>query len=267
MRPFLAIIASMAGTDIDDLFARTLEGDYEDEAPWDAVYALRRIGTQEVFDKAAKWAESAEPLVRARGVDVLAQLGKTVEHPTNSFPEESYDVVARALQQETDLQPLNSAIAALGHLDDPRAIPLIAAYRSHPDSEIRFTVACALGSYPNDALSVGSLLFLMEDSDHKVRDWVTFGLGVLGDADSDEIRDSLDRKLSDSNVDVREEALIGLAKRHDTRSLATLIDALEQPTMTDRIIEAAYTLLGMDDDRKDWSGQDYANALRERFRS
>jgi HEAT repeat protein len=106
---------------------------------------------------------------------------------------------------------------------------------------------------------------MMEDSDEKVRDWATFGLGVLGDCDSDEIRDSLHRKLSDSNSDVREEALIGLAKRNDTRSLPMLIDALERPTMTARIVEAAYTLLGMDDDRKDWSGRDYANALRERF--
>jgi HEAT repeat protein len=169
------------------------------------------------------------------------------------------------LQQETELQPLNSAISALGHLYDSRAIPLIAAFRSHPDAEIRFTVACSLGSFPNDALSVEALLVMMEDSDEKVRDWATFGLGVLGDCDSDEIRDSLHRKLSDSNSDVREEALIGLAKRNDTRSLPMLIDALERPTMTARIVEAAYTLLGMDDDRKDWSGRDYANALRERF--
>jgi HEAT repeat protein len=255
----------MAATDIDELFARTLEGDYEDDAPWDAVQILRRMGTREVFEKAAKCVESAEPLVRARGIDVLAQLRKTPGDPTNSFPEETYGVVTRALQQETELQPLNSAISALGHLYDSRAIPLIAAFRSHPDAEIRFTVACSLGSFPNDALSVEALLVMMEDSDEKVRDWATFGLGVLGDCDSDEIRDSLHRKLSDSNSDVREEALIGLAKRNDTRSLPMLIDALERPTMTARIVEAAYTLLGMDDDRKDWSGRDYANALRERF--
>jgi len=31
-------------------------------------------------------------------------------------------------------------------------------------------------------------------------------------------------------------------------------------------VEAAYTILGMDADRKDWSRQDYTDALRERFR-
>jgi HEAT repeat protein len=255
----------MPATEIDDLFARTLEGDYEDDAPWDAVHSLRRNGTRQVFEYAAKWAESAEPLVRARGIDVLAQLGKTAEHPSNSFPQESYAVVTKALHQEREFQPLNSAIAALGHLDDVRAIPLIAAYHLHPCAEIRFSVACALGSFPNDALSVETLLTLMSDADEDVRDWATFGLGVLGDVDSTLVRDSLYRRLSDENEDVREEALVGLAKRRDTRSLAPLIDALEQSTISDRVVEAACMLLEMDNDRKDWSGHDYANVLRQRF--
>jgi hypothetical protein len=50
------------------------------------------------------------PLMRARGIDVLAQLGKTVEHPTNSFPDESYSVVTNLLMGERDVRPLNSAI-------------------------------------------------------------------------------------------------------------------------------------------------------------
>jgi HEAT repeat protein len=174
----------MAAIDIDELFDRTLQGDYDDDAPWGAVNALRRIGTRQVFEKAAEW----------------------------------------------------------------------------------FSVACALGSLPNDALSVATLLTLMEDADEDVRDWATFGLGVLGDEDSAEIRDALYLRLNGSNADVREEALIGLAKRHDTRGLATLLKALEQPTITDRIVEAAYTILGMDTDREDWSRQDYTDTLRERFR-
>jgi HEAT repeat protein len=128
---------------------------------------------------------------------VLAQLGKTTERPANSFPVEAYEVVTQALQQEREFLPLNSAIAALGHLDDARAIPLIAAFHSHPNPEIRFSVACALGSFPNDALSIETLLALMEDADENVRDWATFGLGVHGDKDSAEVRDSLYRRLSD----------------------------------------------------------------------
>ena len=217
----------MPPIDIDELFARTLRGDYDDEAPWEAVHLLRRIGTRQVLETAARWVGLPEPLVRARGLDVLAQLGKTAEHPSNSFPHECYAVVTKALQQERDLQPLNSAISALGHLDDPRAIPLIARFQSHPAAEIRFTVACALGSFPNDPLSVKTLLTLLEDTDDEVRDWATFAVGVLGDQDSPAIREVLHGKLNDPSADVREEALVGLAKRHDARVVLAVLDALD----------------------------------------
>lgn len=239
----------MAEMDIDDLFAQTLQGDYDDEAPWEAVRALRRIGTRRVFERAANWVGSSEPLVRARGLDVLAQLGKTAEHPSNSFPDESYAVVTRALREERDLQPLNSAISALGHLDNPRAVPMIAEFHSHPSAEIRFTVACALGCFPNDPLSVRTLLTLLRDTDDDVRDWATFGLGALGNCDSSEIREALCSRLKDTSADVREEALVGLGKRQETRALPVLISALEQPEITDRVVEAAYTMLGLDETR------------------
>jgi HEAT repeat protein len=142
----------MATTEIDDVFARTLEGGYDDDAPWEAVHSLRTIGTREVFDRAAKWAGSPQPLKRARGLDVLAQLGKTADHRSNSFPQESYDLVSKALNHEREFLPLRSAIAALGHLDDVRAVPLVAQFRSDPSAEIRFSVACTLGSFPNDPL-------------------------------------------------------------------------------------------------------------------
>lgn len=44
----------------------------------------------------------------------------------------------------------------------------------------------------------------MDDTDDDVRDWAAFGLGVLGDQDSVEIREALYRKLNDQSVDVRE---------------------------------------------------------------
>jgi HEAT repeat protein len=251
--------------DIDGLFAQTLQGNYDDVEPWEAVQSLRRIGTQQVFNEAAKWTDSAESLMRARGFDVIAQLGKTAAHPSNSFPQASYDVVVKAVQREQEVQPLNSAISALGHLDDPRAIPLIAALHSHPSEQIRFTVACALASFPNNPLSVQTLLILMEDADADVRDWATFGLGVLGDQDTPEIREALFHRLNDQDLDAREEALVGLAKRHDTRILPDLISALEQSSIGDRLVEAAYTILELDNDQEGWSGQDYINALRKRL--
>jgi hypothetical protein len=57
---------------IDELFAQTLTGDYDDETPREAVSKLRKMGTREVFNRAAQWCASNDPLRRARGVDVLA---------------------------------------------------------------------------------------------------------------------------------------------------------------------------------------------------
>jgi HEAT repeat protein len=260
----------MGSSEVDALFARTLCGDYDDDLPWEAVHALRRIGSREVFDKAAEWCKSANPLERARGAGVLAQLGKTVENPSNTFSEDSYLAVCQMLQLETEVQPLNSAIHALGHLDDPRAIPLIIAYQTHPVAEIRFAVACALGSFPNDTESIRALLALTSDADEDVRDWAVFGLGNLIDADSAEIREALFSRLSDANAEVREEAMVGLAKRKDKRVLPVLLAALNQSELDDPgvmilTIEAADLMLDLESERKDWSGAEYAAAIRARF--
>jgi HEAT repeat protein len=260
----------MSQHEIDQLFAQTLTGNYDDESAWEAVHTLRRFGTREIFDQAARWCKSANPAERARGVDVLAQLGKTAEHRSNSFLEDSYVAVCQMLGLEKEIQPISSALHALGHLDNPAAIPVITSYQSHPVAEIRFAVACALGSFANDPDAVRALMALTRDSDDDVRDWAVFGLGNLGDADSTEIRDAIFARLEDSNDDVREEALVGLAKRKDTRVLPALLTALNQSELDDPgvsmlTIEAAFLMLGFDEQRKGWDAAEYAAALRERF--
>ncbi len=254
----------MTRPDIDELFARTLSDNYEDEGAWEAVHTLRSIGTREVFERAAEWCESNDPLSRARGADVLAQLGKTA-NKKNSFPEEAYSIVAGLVQREIEPRPLASAIAALGHIDNPAGIPLIASFHSHPSAEVRFDVAFASGCFPNDAMTVSVLLKLTQDSDDDVRDWATFGLGVLGNSDSAEIRDALVLRLSDADEDLREEAMVGLAKRRDQRALSVVLSRVRESAMTSRVVEAAYILLGMQSERHDWSGVDYWAALQEKF--
>jgi HEAT repeat protein len=255
----------MTSREIDDLFAKTLSGDYDDDAPWSAVHALRIVGTREVFDKAAAWCESERPLLRARGADVLAQLGNSgVEHPRNAFPEESYSAVVAMIQKEPDSQPLAAGIHALGHLNNSAGVSLIAAFRSHPSPEVRSSVAFALWCFANEPLSVAALLTLTEDTESDVRDWATFGLAQC-DADSLEIRDALVRRLTDSDEDTREEAMSGLAKRKDHRVLPVLLSALEQPHVSYRVIEAADLILDMESEGKRWIKAQYASAVRQRY--
>lgn len=183
---------------VDEVFARTLLGDYDDDAPWAAVRELHRAGTREVFDKAAEWCHSTEPLKRARGADVLAQLGRTSDDPSNKFPNESFEVIYSMTISEKESGPLSSAIQALGHIGDSRAVPVLSLFQNHSDADVRFALACALGSFAENALAVDALLHLTRDEDEDVREWATFGIGALGKGDSPAIRGAFIERLNDS---------------------------------------------------------------------
>lgn len=104
----------MNSMDIDALFAQTLRGDYDADLPWEAVRSLSTLGSREVFNRAAAWCGSPNPLERARGADVLAQLGRTAEKPDIAYAEDSFPVVSTLALSESDPRPLSSAIHALG---------------------------------------------------------------------------------------------------------------------------------------------------------
>lgn len=247
------------------LFAQARSGDYEDESAWQAVRTLREIGNREIFVCAAEWCSSNEPLQRARGIDVLAQLGRpTTNHDTN-FATEAYVVVSEALQKERDFLPLSSAISALGHLGDPRAISLITPFIANPDARLRLGATFALRCFPDEPASVLALLSLMEDTDDDIRDWATFGLGVQGSVDSVEIREALFRRLGDHDTDEREEAMAGLAKRHDLRVLPMVVNALETEDDCPRAVEAARFLLDVSGEQEPFQSPELLKLLRTRF--
>jgi HEAT repeat protein len=251
---------------LDEMFATTLSDEYESDESWEAVSALQRLGGRAVFERASAWCSSQDAKKRARGADILAQIGKTAEHPGNSFPDESFAVVSGMLTRETEPLPLASAIYALGHIGDPRAVSILVEYQSHPDANVRFAVATALGHFADGPLAAQVLIRLTADTDADVRDWATFGLGVLGQQDSAEIRDALAARLNDACDDAREEAMIGLAKRRDQRVLAPLISSLESALVPDRAIEAAFEMLGLQNEHGEgWAGTAYAAALRTKF--
>jgi HEAT repeat protein len=252
----------MNSSEVEALFARTLDRDYEAEDAWDAVHNLRLNGSREIFEHAAAWCASDDPMKRARAADILCQLRRG--HPPEPeflFRDESYLLLANMLEKEQEPAVLGSIIHGLGHLGNAMAIPLILRYQANPDRNVRFAVTCALGSFPNDAKSIGALRKLASDPDDQIRDWAVFGLGVLGDADSPEIRDALLRCLNDPNEDVREEAAVGLGKRRDPQLIPALRIMLDDPNIKVRVAEAAAALLGMEKDPPDWTAADYRAAL------
>ena len=248
----------MNSSEIEALFARALVGDFEAEDAWEAVGTLRLNGNREIFEHAAAWCASDDPLKRARGADILCQLREKSEL---TFRDESYAQLTRMLEKEQDPVVLNSIIHGLGHLNNAIATPPILRYLDHPDRMIRFAVTCALGSFPNEARSVEGLLKLTSDPDEEIRDWAVFGLGVLGNADSPEIREALLRCLTDANENVREEAAVGPGKRRDKRLVPALRIMLAADDFSVRVGEAAAALAGMDRDPPEWTAEDYRAAI------
>lgn len=250
-------------SEIDDLFQQTLALDYDDDLPWEAVNKLREIGSREVLEMAVAWCESPESLNRARGLDILAQLGRTMGRHENSFPAESLNAVLKALEVESDEQVVASGLHALGHIGDPASVPTIASWVGHPSSEVRFAAACALGTFPDNPVSVDKLIALTKDADEDVRDWATFGLGVQGGVDTPEVRSALMDRTSDSFENARMEALIGLGKRKDTRIVPILLSVFDGGDVLEGHAEAAELILGLESsDCQQWEASDYLEKLR-----
>ncbi len=255
----------MQNPKIDELFEQTLAGSYDEDSSWSAVHQLRQIGTREVFVKAADWCKSLNPLHRARGADVLAQIGCTMESHKNAFQDESFVVITELLIHEVEPQPLASAISALGHIYNPEAVPHIVRFTTHQDCEVRFAVACALGHFPNDPLSVQHLLILTQDSDHDVRDWAIFGLGDQGDADTPEICEAFILRIIDPFEPARMETIIALSKRQDIRVIPCLVAILERQAVARGYIEAACYLLEIEYEPEGWSTSDYVKNIAQKY--
>ena len=122
--------------EIDRLFVKTLTGDYDDDAPWDAVRRLQVIGSPEVFERAAKYYASNEEIKRARGIDVLAQLGVAAGKP-HTAPVPTRDLVLARLVDETSIRVIASSLYALGHLKNLENFDIIIGFSDHEDSSVR----------------------------------------------------------------------------------------------------------------------------------
>jgi HEAT repeat protein len=242
----------------EELFQASLQEDYEDEAAWDAVVSLRFRGTEEVFQSAIKYVESAEPRERARGLDVLAQLG--ARRPRSERPHfDASVVIAIEHLQDTDPLVVNSAAWALAHLGEDRAVSALIPMRNNPDADVRWAVANGLnGSQRPDAIA--TIIELMDDSDDNVRDWATFALGTQCSVNSPEILNALQKRLNDSYEMARNEAVWGLAQHQDPIGIKMLIERLEADEwMTGDEMAAAETL----DLRHDTPAEELLAGLRK----
>lgn len=223
-------------TDLNNLFDLAMIG-LDDEVEisegnptgWSAIAALHRSGGRDVLEAALAACADPDPLRRRVGASVLGQLGHVAVGFQPVFEEERYHGLAALLAAERgragDPAVLADVCVALGHLRDPRAIPALYDLRAHPESSVRFGVVFGLSGHDSQQ-AIDGLIELSADADEDVRDWATFGLGQLTEANTPAIRAALHARIDDPCDAVRGEAIEGLAKRGDRSVVPVLVREL-----------------------------------------
>jgi HEAT repeat protein len=221
-------VSDAAGDAIDDDSEDESDDAADDatEARWQLIVELHRSTGRDAFEAVVAAAESDDRARRLVGLDALGQIGYKAERP---YLEETLPVLLGAVGDE-DAEAVASAVTALGHVRDPRALPAVLQQVGHADDAVRFAVAVALPALTDSdepaADVAAALITLTRDPDPQVRDWATFGLGTQLDADGPEIREALAARLDDPCGDVGEEAVMGLVQRGDPRGTAPLLNRL-----------------------------------------
>jgi HEAT repeat protein len=140
-------------------------------------------------------------------------------------PAESLAVLLPLLKVEHDAEVLGAIGYALGQIGDPGPIEPLIRLKDHPAAEVRYGVVQGLlGHYDDRAVAI--LMELSADADVKVRNWATFGLGLVEEVDTPAIRAALWARVADENDEVRAEALDGLALRGDRGIVEPLVQEI-----------------------------------------
>lgn len=240
---------TLTESEIHDLFVTAVahinDPDPEDSCvltpAWDAIATLQRNGDEAVLDICKAFCKSDDSDERAVGAAVLGQLGSSLELLRDERFRLLKEMLDRELSGDVDPEMLASICFAFGHLNDPRAVPAVVPLACHPLSSVRYAVVQAL-SAQEDPVAIAELIGLSNDEDRDIRDWATFGLGQLIEADNADIREALRSRLTDADPDTRLEAISGLARRKDAGVIPHIVDALDAGEVGAPIFEAVVDL-------------------------
>lgn len=207
------------------------------EAYWTIVRAGHSSQPEHLFPICAVWSAHADPFWRRSAIDILAQLGS--ERPMRDA---SLPIMVRHLDDD-DETVVASALYAIGQLApqapvyEAATLQRLAALTTSESVEIRRAAVSALmaPSFPD---GIDLLIALSRDEDREVRDWATFGLGSISTLDTPAIRDALLARLEDEDVETRQEAMLGLAVRKDSRADVTIRRELEEDRFSSLVADA-----------------------------
>ena len=210
----------------------------DDECRWELIDGILTECPDDVMEIAAGLLVDAAERCRTLAADVLGRLVVTDPEVRPA----ALTILVAALDRETEPASVASIVAALGHAGDPGVLGCVFPLAGHTSPAVRLAVAFTVATVSPQPLgpeACEALIALSRDEDPEVRDWATFGLGTLSDADGPDVRAALLARAEDSYRDTRAEALFGLAVRRDPRAVPHLIRALESPSVGGLMVDAA----------------------------
>lgn len=213
-------------------------GTYDDDCRWDLIGGILTECSDDVLEAAVGLLHGELDRGRTLGADVLGRLAGIEPNSRPAIQE----ALLTALPVEKAASPLASIVAALGHLGHPDTLEQVFPLADDRNAEVRLAVAFAVATISPQPLgpeACRALITLSRDPDPEVRDWATFGLGTLSDADGPDVRAALLARAEDTSREARVEALFGLAVRRDPRAVPHLIRALQSPLVGGLEVDAA----------------------------
>ena len=222
----------------EKLIAQARLGMPDDASREDAIKRLRRRPSLDEFLYLKGLLVSRDPRDRLLAVDVLGQVR------SQRMKDQSEADLLKLVTRERDPQVLAALVAALGHRANHVAFPILLRLRAHASPEVRMTVAAFLvdvAPSAEDPKLLDALIALSSDRDSDVRNWATFALSEV-EANSKHLVEALWKRAHDTDAETRGEALLGLARRKDPRTLTLLRKELSSDSVGALPVEAAAEL-------------------------
>lgn len=196
------------------------EDDYD--AYWAAVGEVQKREPPAVWEALLPLATSTRAELRALVPDVLRFLGGRPQ----PLLQQTVVLLREMLAKETSEMVLRSIATAFVDLTHPGVVDLLSPMTRHPSAEVR--LSAVYGLFQAAPLIAPLLIELTNDPDGEVRNWAIFSLGAAVEegAAVDQAKEAFASRLEDPHEEARAEAVLALARCHDSRAIEPALAGL-----------------------------------------
>ncbi|WP_445720816.1 hypothetical protein [Flavobacterium sp.] len=194
----------------NEIFSRLINNKSK-ENYWNYISELRKRKTEDIFEKSISLTNTENQKEKIIGINILAQFGFPRKHK-NQILKTFFDL----LKTEKDKNVISSIFYGIGHNNEKlteKQIEQICAFKNHKSINVKFSLVSALLSI-EQTKAIETLIELSNDKNSDVRDWATFGIGTQIEENNENIQNALWKRINDKDIDTKNEAIVGLAKRN-----------------------------------------------------